>query len=209
MHHYSRIDPNGPLVVDASVIINLVASGIFSELLQSIDNPFYVVDVVISELERGSVNGCVDADVLKSLIEQEAIKCVTLDSDGWKEFEYMVSGESLSTLDDGEAATLAFCATMDAIPVIDEKKANRICGERYPDITPINSVNLFVMASNWGEFTRECLSEAVFRALFHGRMRVMKEDLAWIIDMIGVENTAKCNSIPLRVREQALSVVGE
>ncbi|MES9897547.1 MAG: hypothetical protein ABW148_00820 [Sedimenticola sp.] len=193
-------------MADASVIINIVASGFYRELLQLIARPFYVADVIISELERGASNGCIDGDVLKSLIEQKVIKCVTLNPDGWKEFEGMVSGASLSTLDDGEAATLAYCATENAIPIIDERKANRICRERYLDISPINSVTLFMMASSLGRVAHENLSEAIFKALFYGRMRVMQEDLEWVIGMIGIENAARCNSLPLSVRRQSLLV---
>src|SRR5688572_12188652 len=49
-------------------------------------------------------------------------------------FEGLVIGSAVSTLDDGEAATIARAVGGAATPIIDERKVNRICRESYPEM---------------------------------------------------------------------------
>ena len=57
-------------------------------------------------------------------------------------FEDLVIGQGAATLDDGEAATIAYGVEKGAITLIDERKATRICGERYPRLIVGNSLDL-------------------------------------------------------------------
>lgn len=205
MHHRSLIDPNIPLVADTSVIINLVASGLSEQILSGIKNPIYVVDEIIPELERGSEKGCHDADVLNNLINDRIVTCVSLNDDGWEQFEKLVSGSAKTSLDDGEASTLAYCAIHGAIPIIDEKKANRICKEAYSSLISISSVALFRLAEDSQDITEKHLSDAVFSALINGRMRVMEQHLNWVIDLVGIERASRCTSLPQKSRNFALA----
>lgn len=201
-HHLSSIDPNKALVVDASVVINLLACGIPKEILKSFPNLSCVVDeIILTELDRGNKNGHSDGDRLRELISDRVVKPVTMTETCWEHFENLVSGNASTTLDDGEAATLAYCASHGTIPVIDEKKANRICKERFPQLTPLCSSELFMIAQNSGEITDTELASALFQALSKARMRVMPHHGKWVVDLIGPEKAANCRSLPKSTRK--------
>ena len=200
MHHHSLTDPNIPLVADTSVIINLVASGIPEQLLSHISNPIYVVDEVLPELGKGSEKGCHDADVLNKLIDDGVVTRVSLNDEGWEHFGNLVSGRAKTSLDDGEAATLAYCAVHKTIPIIDERKANKVCKEQFTYLKPISSAAVFKIAGQGKNIHEVQLSKAVYNALSIGRMFVMHHHLEWIVDTIGPEKAANCNSLSKRSR---------
>ncbi|SCA56743.1 hypothetical protein MTBPR1_30113 [Candidatus Terasakiella magnetica] len=202
-HHLSSINPNVSLIVDASVIINLIASGIPKEIFASFPNLACVVDeIILSELDRGNKNGHTDASVLRTLISDKTVKPVSMTDNCWNHFESLVSGNAASTLDDGEAATLAYCVTHKSIPVIDEKKANRICKEKFPSLSPICSSELFMLAQRSGTVTDRQLGDAVYLALSKSRMRVMNDHAQWIVDLVGPKRAANCTSLPRSARQK-------
>ncbi len=205
MHLHSLADNKIPLVADTSVIINLIASGIPDQLLSGIRHPIYIVDEIIPELDRGTQKGCHDVRVLTQLINDGIVTCVSLNDDCWEHFEQLVSGSAKSSLDDGEAATLAYCAVHRTIPIIDERKANRICKEQYSYLKPISSAALFKLAGNNGSIIEDHLSEAVHKALTVGRMRVLEHHIDWVISLVGPDKVANCNSLPRSHRNIAMN----
>ena len=200
MHLHSLTDSRIPLVADTSVIINLVASGYAEEIISGLSNPVFVVDEIVGELNQGKLSGCKDVDVLLELIQKNVIKRVSLDDEGWEHFGDLVSGSSRTSLDDGEAATLAYCVVNNLVPVIDEKKANQVCQKRYKKLRPISSAALFKLASQGDIVEPSSLSDALFRALTIGRMFVMQHHLDWVVNMVGSDRAVKCNSISKRSR---------
>lgn len=207
MHLHSLTDDNTPLVADTSVIINLVASGIPEQILSAINNPIYIVDEIIPELDRGSKKGCSDADVLTKLISDGIVTCVSLNEEGWEHFEQLVCGSAKTSLDDGEAATLAYCAVHKAVPIIDERKANKVCKEQYSLLKPISSASLFKLANKNRGIIEDHLSEALHRALTDGRMRVLEPYIDWVINLVGASKAANCNSLPQSRRNLAMASV--
>ena len=80
---------------------------------------------------------------LTVLINAGRIDVVTLGDAGAAYFERLVVGRAEETLDDGEAATIAWAAEHRAIAVIDERKANRICAARFPQLRVASTVDVF------------------------------------------------------------------
>ena len=68
---------------------------------------------------------------------------VRLDTVGLRHFSALVVGSVRDTLDDGEAATIACALEHEATVLIDEKKATRLCAERFPHLTVGSTVDLF------------------------------------------------------------------
>ena len=198
MHLHSLTDPSVPLVADTSVIINLVASGIPEQIISSINNPIYVVDEILPELNRGNEKGCLDAEILENLISNGNVKCVSLNDECWEHFGLLVSGSAITSLDDGEAATLAYCAVHKNVPIIDEKKANKVCAGLYKELKPISSVALFKLASQHQNMNHPILSKAIYNALTNGRMFVMHQHLEWVVNAIGSDKATSCNSLSKR-----------
>lgn len=136
-------DPQALLVADASTIINVNACGCAQRVLEALPNRVAVVDVVADELEEGRQRQRQDAELLKNLIVSGHIEIVQLDDVAELYFEQLVIGPAGMTLDDGEAATIAYAVRQNSIALIDERKANRICGQLFPALPIACTVDIF------------------------------------------------------------------
>lgn len=93
-----------------------------------------VVDEVLLELGAGRRSGNNDADALSVLASGNHIQIVRLGDMGLEQFRDLTAGGASQTLDDGEASTVSYAIEHEAIAMIDERKANRICAERFPGL---------------------------------------------------------------------------
>ena len=111
-----------------------------------------------------------------------------------------ILGDDVDTLDDGEAATIAYAVEKQGVAIIDERKAKRICRARFTQLhvaSTIDLIGLDVVASALGPRLH---AESVFKALMDGRMRVLPEHLDWVVGLIGTERAAQCLSLPAHAR---------
>ncbi len=196
----SLIDPGILISADASAVINLNATGCARDILRAIPNKVMVVDVVQRELEEGRPRGRRDADLLNELVSERLIEIGRLGDVGTLHFEKLVVGPAAMTLDDGEAATIAFAVVRGAIAIIDERKASRLCGELFPELAVGCTVDILSHPKVRHSLGEHNLGEAVFSALYHGRMRVSPHHMEWVCGLIGLENAAKCSSLPTSIR---------
>lgn len=188
------------LVLDSSVVINLLATGRAHDILGTIEPSPLVTEAVQWELEDGRKAGHEHAEQLKDLVRGRHIEIVSLGREGERIFEQLVFGPALSTLDDGEAATIAYAAEHLMIPVLDERKAHRICGERFPELRPAATMDLLAPQAIEAVLGRVGLGDAIFQALQRARMRVLPTHLALVVDMLGPERVQKCPSLPRETR---------
>jgi predicted nucleic acid-binding protein len=193
-------DPSAPLVADASTIINLVATGSARPIVSALPNRMIVVDIIPAELESGRARGREAYDELKELVAEGVIGIVDLDDDCATFFEELVIGPAAATLDDGEAATIAYALAHAGAALIDERKATRICSERFLQLAVGCTVDVLIHPDVQGTLGPESLAEAVYRALRHGQMSVPSEYLEWVVRLIGHERASACPSLPRRVR---------
>ena len=192
-----------PVVADTSVIINLNATGCADAILRALPNLCVVVENVSLELQDGRQTGRGDANVLAVLIEQHLVEQAQLGNAGMSQFASLVSGSAVETLDDGEAATIACAIERGAVALIDERKAIRICAERFPTLTVGCTVDVLAHRHVQAALGR-CLADAVFNALDRGRMRVPDQYGQWVVDLIGKERAVRCRSLPKRFRADGL-----
>ena len=193
-------DPTTLVVADASVVINLNATGIAVSVLEALPNRLAVVEEVALELENGRRHGRNDADALNTLVAADRIDIVRLGSPGIEYFTSLVSGPAAETLDDGEAATIAYALEHGASALIDERKANRICAERYGALATGCTIDVLAHDGVGAALGHSRLAEGVFNALYHGRMRVQAQHVNWVVNLIGPERAAQCVSLPRSVR---------
>ena len=196
----SLTDPAALLVADASAVINLNATGCAAEILKALPNPVAVTDVVPGELETGRSRGRRNADMLQELVTAGLISIVPLNDAAALHFEQLVVGPAAMTLDDGEAATIAYTVANGGIPIIDERKAKRICAERFPSIRLASSTDLFAHENVMGQIGHARLKQAVVNALQLARMRVLPHHIKWVLELIGPEQAALCASLPSSAR---------
>jgi predicted nucleic acid-binding protein len=114
-------------------------------------------------------------------------------------FEQLVIGPAAETLDDGEAATIAYAAISGATAILDEKKALRIAAERFPQVPLASTVDILSHSGVQSALGLPALADVVFNAFRNGRMRVPAHHLAWVLKLIGDERAALCASLPTQV----------
>lgn len=192
-------DRPGPVVADTSVIINLNATGCAETILRALPNRCIVVEDVSRELRIGLETGRTDADALVVLIEQQLVDHTRLGDIGMSHFATLVSGSATETLDDGEAATIACAIERSAVALVDERKALRICADRFPNVAVGCTLDVLAHRHVRTALGRS-LVDAIFNALDRGRMRVPDRYGQWVVDLIGKERAAGCRSLPKRFR---------
>ncbi len=196
----SLSDDDSLLIADTSTVINLNATGCAEKILRALPYRVAVVDVVADELKDGRPKGRNDARKLSLLASAKLIEVVKLGPEGLIHFESLVVGTASETLDDGEAATIAYAAESSAVALIDERKAIRLCATRFPTLRLGCTVDLFAHAAVRRALGPSTLADAVHKALIDARMRVLPHHLTGIVELIGSERASQCVSIPRAVR---------
>ena len=196
----SCLDENGaPVVVDTSVVINVNATGCAGAILRALPHRCLVVEDVWWELQAGLRTGRRDVFALSALIEQGLVERAVLNHDGVADFASLVSGLGAETLDDGEAATIACALEMGGVAVMDDRKAIRICGQRFPSLGVGCTLDVLAQRDVQAALGHG-LADAVFNALARGRMRVPDQYGRWVVDLVGVGRAAECRSLAKRFR---------
>lgn len=196
-------------VIDTSAAINLTATGCAAQILQALPFRLAATDTVPLELEEGRRRGRRDADLFHELVSGQFLEVVALGNHGAEIFESLVLGKAAETLDDGEAATIAYAVERGATAIIDERKANRICGERFPSLRVGSTVDLLSHPDVLNVLGRNRLADAVFSALTLARMRIFPHHVDWVIELIGTEQANQCTSLPRSLRRSQPALVGQ
>jgi predicted nucleic acid-binding protein len=189
------------LIADTSAVINLNATGCAPQILRALPNKLVVADIVCAELNEGRDKGRKDAELTEQLVREGIISMVTLSEAGLRHFEGLTIGPANETLDDGEAATLAYALETGAVPIIDEKKATRICAARFANAAPASSVDILAHIDVQRALGQDVLATAAFAALQEARMRVLDHHLEWVVTLIGQDRASQCASLPRKIRK--------
>jgi len=188
------------LVLDTSVVVNLNATGCAEEIIGALSHSCVVTDNVFRELELGEARGYSDATQLKQLRDNKVLDFVCLNRKMNATYMELVAGSTADTLDDGEAATLAYAEGESAWAAIDERKALRICRERYSMVPTASTVDLLAYPPLASSLGRPVLARAIHNALVRANMRVLDRQLDWVVEMIGSDRAKQCLSLPTRHR---------
>ncbi len=135
-------EPGVPVVTDASVIINLNATRTAAAIIGCFPNRFLVTKTVRRELLTGGSRGHGSWEGLEALIHDGSIELVEMEPGDGPVYRSLVEGGFKETLDDGEAATIAYAVGRGAIALIDERKARRICADRFPTLRLASTVDV-------------------------------------------------------------------
>lgn len=192
-------DPLPVCVADASAVISLLATGVAEQLLRAFPERLRVVGVVSAELDDGK-GRWPSAKQLAALAASAHLELVELDDRALECFESLVIGPAIDTLDDGEAATIAYAVAIGTAALIDEKKGRRICGSRFPQLRLHTTVDLLTSVPVGQVLGEAAIADAIFNALTVGRMRVPANDYERVVAIIGQERARLCPSLPDHVR---------
>jgi predicted nucleic acid-binding protein len=195
------IDTGTILVADASVIINLNATGRAYDIIQAHKGSVVVTGQAFAELVAWAHNGHSDDKKVQALIDCGVVKIVDLGETGNLVYSSLVDGTALNTLDDSEAATIGYAYETGAIAMIDERKARTICEKDFPGLAIVSTIDLLtheVIATALGE---EGQLNSIVNALRNARMRIPSHQVEEIVALIGYETAASCTILPREVHQ--------
>jgi predicted nucleic acid-binding protein len=183
----SLTDTQLPLVLDASAMISLHKCSFGAQMLSAIPNKILVPKLVADEFERGE-GGSV---LLARLSEGALIEVTQMSNEEDEIFEKLIT-----SLDDGEASTIAIAINRHGLPIIDEKKGRARAQLLEPSLTPGWSLDLFRHAAVISQLGEENAIEALHRSLRLSRMRIPCEKLEEVISVIGESRARQCTCLP-------------
>lgn len=190
----SLADDRKPLVLDTSVLINLRACTYGEWVLTAIMHDIVVPDIVAGELERETSMKNGDHDFLQNIIAGGKVTVTGMTDAEYELFATLSGGPS--SLDDGEAATIAIAMFRGFRAVIDEQKGRSRAESVMDGVEPRWSLNLLrhpSVVQSLGEYRA---TDAVYLALRHGRMRIPAERGNEIVKLIGRERALECPCLP-------------
>lgn len=188
------------VVADTSAVINLNATGHATEILEIFPSAPAITISVRAELRAAGDRGRHDFGSLEELAFAGSLRVVGVGA-GAAIYQSLIEGKARETLDDGEAATIARAAAYGCSALIDDRKARRICSERFSDIPILYSVDLLLHHCVRNVLGEQGQTEAIFRALRDARMRVPFKRLPEVVALIGKDRAAACPSLPKSVRQ--------
>jgi predicted nucleic acid-binding protein len=194
------------MVADASVWINLAATGQAHKILGAIEQRLAITEIALAELERGRPKGRRAADEVVALVHLGLVEVLALQRGDEALFLSLVSGAAAETLDDGEAATLACAEGLRACAVIDERKATLIAARRLKQLEVRTTTDLLLSAEVRAALGDAGLADALLNALTLARMRPPDHHVSQVVELVGEERASNCPSLPARLRIALSSV---
>jgi predicted nucleic acid-binding protein len=195
MTFLSCLTDDTDLVLDSSVIINLLATGHATPILKALAVPVAVTGNVVREIERGAANGRPEFELLIAMVNEGVLRVEELEGEVLATLFDLVSGGTAESLDDGEAATLAFAHGRSFSAAIDEKKATRLAAARFKSLRLVTTIDILAHESVRTSLGDQPLADATFQALQLARMQVREHQFEWVAELIGPKNVDACSSL--------------
>jgi predicted nucleic acid-binding protein len=183
------------LVLDTSVILNLLGSGRAKLVLENIGDQALAPLAVLNEIRREPELPMTKDASLAELLGMGLITAIEC-TEGEIMLALELAGASApDDLDDGEAYAIACAVNRKAAIGVDDNKARRVLSDRWPTIAKQFTIELIELACSRGKFDAAKHAEIVYSALRNARMRVPKGYRRQIIDLIGLKRARECPSL--------------
>lgn len=181
--------------LDASVVINLLATGCLEQLIPISLGEFSIVTHVQEEVKIDPITRKTSPNLLLPYIEAGIFRLVQLTEDELETFIELVGAMAPDDLDDGEAATIAIAAHRQLYLVIDESKGRRVAKERFPTLQILDTVDLLKLVGGSHKLPPKEFIRGIENALTVGKMRVAPEQVEWISNIVSREVVQQAPSI--------------
>ncbi len=172
------------LVLDASVIINVLGSGFGERVLSALSTRLIVADVTSREIVRNPLNASDRANPIGVLAAKGVLERRAVDGEALQTFIGLVGAPPPDDLGDGESGAIALAKHLDLAVALDDGKARRICRNRFPNVEIIASAEIFAQA-DVAAALGSSLGDAVHGAMLRARMRVLPEHREWVASVLG------------------------
>lgn len=179
-----------PMVIDTSVVINLHACSYGVQIVAAIPNPILIPRIAVDELPVGTA----ERNFVQSLFDAGLVTPVELSDDEYVVFQELISISP--TVDDGEAATIAVSHGRNIVAIIDDRKGRARATTLVPSSEPGWSLDLFSHAQAISQLGNGVHAEALYLALYKGRMRIPAERTDEVISLVGIQRAKDCTCLP-------------
>ena len=140
----SRLSSRTPtLVLDASVLINLLGTGQPEIVLRTLKREVIVEEITLAEVCLDPITGRSADQLLTSLRSDNLLGVAQMSDAAYEYFLALTGATPPDDLDDGEAATIAHAIDIGAAAVIDERKAVRVAAMFRRELPILASMDLF------------------------------------------------------------------
>lgn len=188
--------PTPTIVLDASVVINLLACGDAAGVLKALNRRALVPTQVIDEIDREPIRHPDDLSSFPSLLKAGLLLPHDLEDKHYLSFLELVGAPAPDGLGDGEAATIASAEQFQCTAIIDERKATRIARGRRDRHLTACTLDLYDCKELIAAYSRDQLASLVLSSMKHARMRIPPDRRAWVIDLLGEEAARQCACFP-------------
>lgn len=179
--------PNGQLVLDASVLINLLGCCAAAEVFSTLDLPCIVEDKVFGEISRHPIPGLCHIEELQALQNAGLIERVRMGEEEYSNFLSLIQAPLGQRLDAGESATLVVAQQRALSVVIDENKARSYIRSNMPQVAAVSTLKLLISATVRLGKDAAYLQELVAAARKNSRMGVPKDEKQLLVDVLACE----------------------
>lgn len=190
----SLADDLTPLILDASVLINLHASTRGGCILEALPNDIHLAEIVAAELEHETSKANGEQQFIQDLVSTGKARLVALNEHEYRVFDGLVSGSP--SLGDGEAATIAISICQRHLPIIDERKGRLLAQAHLFGKCPGWSLDLFRHPRVVAALGTTEAVDALYLALRDGRMRIHEDRCDEVVSLVGVQRALECTSLP-------------
>jgi predicted nucleic acid-binding protein len=179
--------PRGIVVLDASVLINLLGCRECVAVLEGLGAKCLMEERTLKEVRKHPIPGCDHAEPLRALVSSGALEEVRMTDDEYESYLTFVSGPLGTRLDDGESAALAISGRASSI-VLDERKARRRAAadaKVSQSLTVASTLQLMLTSGHRQAWSVQKVRDLVAAARQNARMGVPKENMALLEELLG------------------------
>lgn len=167
--------PRGVVILDASVLINLLGCGEPVAVLAGLGERCLMEQRTLREVRRHPIPGLDYVEPLRVLVSRGTLEEVRMNEAEYETYLAFVSGPLGTRLGDGESAALAVSSRGSSL-VLDERRARRRAGNSVNGATVASTLQLMLTSGYRQGWSAERLRNLVVSARQHARMGVPKED---------------------------------
>ena len=194
MYSSCLIEQTDVLVMDTSVLINLHGSTYGARIISAVPNRLCIPEIVLRELNNETSRSNGETSFVEDLVASGKVTVATLDDREYELFASLASAES--SIDDGEAATIAVAACRHYLPVIDDRKGRSRAQEHCKDKPLGWSLDIFRHPNVIAALGSDTSAVALYLALRDARMRVHDDHCDHVVGLIGEQLALECYSLP-------------
>jgi predicted nucleic acid-binding protein len=167
--------PTGPIVLDASAIINLLGCGDMQGVLVALGAAAVVEERTLKEVRHHPVTGLELEPVLDALRRAGMLQVARMTDLEYETYLTLIQGSLAQRLDDGESAAIALTAR--GMPVVlDENKARGLVRRKLPAVRYGSTLIVMFAAATRAGWPIERVQQLVIKARRHARMGVPRDE---------------------------------